>query len=441
MGLNLDSSRPLRTYDQLKLLVQAIHASDDPGGENASIEWKSFLDLGKPAGAFHAARAILGFANRSVSSAANRFGGLGYLVVGVEPGSVQAMPRWDGERLGPALARYLGPSGPEWSHENITFEGQNVLVLTVEAPAVGQAIYTLRKEFSGHDASGVKAAPEGTIFVRHGGRTDRATSADIEALQHRLLASAASERLHVSLDDKLEGSYRAGRIDLHPEEVESWIEQERRSLLLPMRESKSPRSLLGAELRILNSEQRTEDEFRREVERYLDRYRDGAPELLRHALSKSALARNPLQPSVRNDDEDALEDVLVEISTPVAIQQFFVEGSWQELRRPREWGSFPNFSAVNSFDVSAFDMGRHPQAEQQQDRWVSRQHIPVLHGETTFNLAPFTVLTEEPLDEGSISIRITARSRRGSAEFRVPVNFAVVVRAGDFRPGDKSPGL
>ena len=60
----LDTTRAMRTADELLMLVKAIHGSLAGTQETNWLEWKSSLDLTKPAGKFAVAKAILGFSNR-----------------------------------------------------------------------------------------------------------------------------------------------------------------------------------------------------------------------------------------------------------------------------------------------------------------------------------------------------------------------------------------
>lgn len=88
MVLVLDNSRALRTHDELVTLVAAILRAD-PTDETQAIERKrGFEDLTSTSSSFALARTVLGFANRPAATAASQFGGVGYIVVGAEPGSL-----------------------------------------------------------------------------------------------------------------------------------------------------------------------------------------------------------------------------------------------------------------------------------------------------------------------------------------------------------------
>lgn len=90
---DIGTSRALRTDDELLRLVAAIHGSRLEAQETNWLEWKSSLDLNAAAGKFAVAKAVLGFANRSVEDARLNCGGVAYLVVGVEPGTVAGILR------------------------------------------------------------------------------------------------------------------------------------------------------------------------------------------------------------------------------------------------------------------------------------------------------------------------------------------------------------
>lgn len=89
MAIAADTSRGLRRPLDLVSLVEAV-VNAGPADEAFWIEWKSQLDLTKPAGQFKAARAVLSFANRMPDPASTVCEGLAYLIVGAEAGSVAA---------------------------------------------------------------------------------------------------------------------------------------------------------------------------------------------------------------------------------------------------------------------------------------------------------------------------------------------------------------
>lgn len=73
---DIDTTRALRTDDELLRLVAAIHGSRPEAQETNWLECKSTLDLSVAAGKFAVAKAVLGFANRSVDDARPHCGGV-----------------------------------------------------------------------------------------------------------------------------------------------------------------------------------------------------------------------------------------------------------------------------------------------------------------------------------------------------------------------------
>lgn len=343
MALKIDSQRPLRSYAQLKALVEAVRDSDDPGAEHHAIEWKGSLDLDKAAGAYAIARTLLGYANRGVSAAKRHFEGLAYLIVGVELGRVEGMPRWDGEKLGPAIERYVGADGPTWQHDNITVDGLNVIVFTVEAPKPGDHIHTLRRAYPGDD--GKEAAREGEVFVRRGARTERSNSAELKELERRLLAANLSHEISVDLEPSVPSPSFAFSIRVDQAEVESWVQPLADELLAPLEveQGVASSSFLGVSgfTRLSQAESRTPQQFRAEVADYLEELRSFVPEKLRSTLAEVAFKR-PLRFRLTNPSLEALESVLVKVTTPIWLEQHFDVRSSQ----PRQLnGGASTFSA------------------------------------------------------------------------------------------------
>ena len=187
MAIPIDTAAPLRGVDDLRRLVEAIFAADDHD-EADWVEWKSTLDMSTKDGAFAVARVVLGLANRLPDRASITCGGLGYVVVGAEPGSVNGVVSIDPASLDQLIEPYLGATGgPRWSPVYLPVMNATVLVVTVEAPRAGDRIFTLRREFGG--------ARGGTVFVRKSGRTIPADSGDLDALQDRLLAAGSAAEI------------------------------------------------------------------------------------------------------------------------------------------------------------------------------------------------------------------------------------------------------
>ncbi|MFK3672331.1 hypothetical protein ACI2IX_19365 [Leifsonia aquatica] len=137
MTFQIDSSRALRTHDQLVELVELVRAiaSAAPEDESRAVEWKSsYKDLTAPDALFAIARAILGMANRPVTVAAAAFEGVGHVVVGAEPGRLVNQVAPDSAELLNALRRYTGHGAPLWDARSVLVNEVSVVVVTVEPP-------------------------------------------------------------------------------------------------------------------------------------------------------------------------------------------------------------------------------------------------------------------------------------------------------------------
>lgn len=184
MVIRIEVSRAVRSQEQLRGLVEAI-LSAAPTDETRALEWKSgFADLLSREASFSIARAILGLSNRPTKVAAGAFEGTSYVVVGAEPGKLTGQSIPDGAELIAAISRFTGTGHPVWDPHAVEVSGETVLVVTVEAPREGDRIALLQKAYQ--PATG-PLVPDGTIFVRRPGATERASRAEIDALQDRLL--------------------------------------------------------------------------------------------------------------------------------------------------------------------------------------------------------------------------------------------------------------
>lgn len=185
----IDMTRALRTDDELLRLVTAIHGSRPEVQETNWLEWKSSLDLNTPAGKFAVAKAVLGFANRSVDDARLNCGGVAYMVVGVEPGAVVGIPAIDHADLTPGIKTYA--ETPRFTPRTIQFSGVEVLVVVVEPPEPGNPLHTLQKQYDKFHA--------GMVFHRGSARTAPAGPKEVEMLGRRLVQGMQLPELDLTL--------------------------------------------------------------------------------------------------------------------------------------------------------------------------------------------------------------------------------------------------
>lgn len=190
MTIEVPTDAELRGNAALRRLVEAVVVADEHD-EAHWVEWKGPLDLSTKPGCFHIARTVLGMANRDPERAALACGGVGYVIVGAEPGHLHGLTTVDPARLGGIMELYLGSDGPAWTASYIAVDGKNVLVVTVEPPKPGDRIHTLRREFEDHLS--------GTIFIRRPGRTVRADAGELDMLQRRLVAVPATKGANIGV--------------------------------------------------------------------------------------------------------------------------------------------------------------------------------------------------------------------------------------------------
>lgn len=223
MALDIGTDLALRGLNDLRRLLDAVVSADEHD-EVEWIEWKSTLDLSGKDGCFTIARTILGMANRLPDAASLACEGLGYIVVGAAPASVDGIQSVDPAHLDARIDAYLGGAdGPRWTPTYVTHDEATVLMVTVEAPRFGDPIFSLRKEFDVY--------PSGAVFVRKKGRTVRAIAEDMDALQRRLLAKPRATKSEIAV--RPVGNVPLSWIDPTSTEssIEGWVSEQRDRLV------------------------------------------------------------------------------------------------------------------------------------------------------------------------------------------------------------------
>lgn len=207
---DIETTRALRTDDELGRLVAAIHGSRPEAQETNWLEWKSTLDLSTAAGKFTVAKAVLGFANRSVEDARLNCSGVAYMVVGVEPGAAAGIPAIDHADLTPGIKTYAAT--PRFTPRTIRFERVEVLVVVIEAPEPGDPQHTLQKQYDKFHA--------GTVFHRGAARTAPAGPKEVEMLEQRLLQGTLRPGLDLTLAATADPLIR---LSIEREQLEDWL--------------------------------------------------------------------------------------------------------------------------------------------------------------------------------------------------------------------------
>lgn len=329
MALDYDQTMAAVRLDQKQALITAVYkagAADEVGW----LEWKSRLDLTDRRSFFTIAKAVLGFANRMPDRALRTAGGHGYLLVGVEPGQARGIDEIDSVELYRNLESYLGSDigricQPVVVPVDLGGGLVNVLLVDVEPPQWGDPIHVLRK---GHDT-----VAAGTVFVRHDGRTERATPEDFDHLNERARRAPRQVRLSATV---LAGM-PLQPVDHGAEARESWLslETERchaslHSPIPPVGEDDRPTGTSGDSLAIadifaqvrtrglgLPTDPRSRDQYLREVTRHIE---ECEKQISRAVRRTAAIRMAPFALRVTNLTDLNLADVEIQLYIPGTVE-------------------------------------------------------------------------------------------------------------------------
>lgn len=327
MALSIDLSRALRTQAELTALAEAVWNAPSGEPETDSVEWKSDWDLTAADVRFETARHLLGFGNRTVFAAESQFEGCAYLLAGVEPRNLVGVDVLDPATIDDQLSKYVSPGQPRWTPNYVTLDGKSVLVLTVEAPRAGDAIFTLQKGFAGW--------PAGRVFVRRHGKTEEGGPADIRTLEAR--GQAARPRIELNVGRADEILLRA--VDVSDDDCHRWLSAERARLMQPF----APPTRATAVDFLTNSiyarpamprltiasDTRSREEYQEEVGAYLG---SGA-NYWRATIATLAIQRNlaPVLLEVRNPTERNFDGVEVVVDVPPDVQAWVTDDEPHEV--------------------------------------------------------------------------------------------------------------
>jgi hypothetical protein len=371
MAISIDTSQALRRPADLRQLVEAVVAAL-PADEAEWVEWKGSLPLDAAEGWFSISKQILGFANRWPERAARFLGGNGYLIVGAQPGTtVAGVTPVDVAKLDDWLRAYLGEDGPVWAPTYVTVAGKHVLVVVVEAPRWGDRICVLRKSYQPIEKG--QGAPKGTVFVRRQASTERATDAEMDMLQERLLRGQRQPSLELRLGWK-DGPVALTPIRTAPEARRAWLDARRKVLLRSLQDHQDRPARAVSKLLKLGDvtgargladvsaaasfrkqdlfnlwgtasrkEDRTPEQYRAQVEEYLQK---ANPAL--HAATVDALARsgaNTVRLALTNATNRNLPKVKLTLHVPGRVwaideDDLDDEASPELAQSPRRYGTF-----------------------------------------------------------------------------------------------------
>jgi hypothetical protein len=335
----IDLTQAIRTLAERVALIEAVANAPSTEPELDWIEWKSTLDLSLAKDQFNMARHVLGFANRNPDVAAAAVGGCAYLLVGVEPANLQGVSAIDVAKLSTAIDAYTGgAAGPRWSPDYIQVRGHTVLVVTVEAPAWGDPIHTLRQGFG-------NALP-GLPFVRRLGKTEQANPQEMVMLTAR--ASRRSPQIAISVRwAGVPPPVQAAGVT--EDAVEQWVEREHDELIRHLEEYRAPDSSAApvalAAAAFANSmfgEKRSAAEYRKVVDDYGAAARKGAAgRVYANALQRS----QPIGVVITNGTDGNFSEVRCELKMGDGLWAVFDrEAALERLlskfpARPRPFGA------------------------------------------------------------------------------------------------------
>lgn len=294
------------------------------------IEWKSEHDLSEKRYAASAARHILGFSNRNPDRALRNAQGLGYLLIGVEPGRLIGVPEmWDPEKIESWLSPYVG-DGVAWEPAYVEIDGRHVLFLTVEAPNWGDPPHPFRKEAS--DEHG-KTIREGWVYIRRPGKTEQVNAAEHDQLIERARGRQSGLKLALEAEGLPLLAINAEVLETaHRDRV---LTEWRKRLLRGAPQELGPFEFAPP------GETRQPAQYRRQAESFIEATRERWSAVV--VVDVVSQEQVPLTLSVVNLTSDVFEEVQIEARLPLNPAWVYSHSgeAQQRLKPPREpapWG-------------------------------------------------------------------------------------------------------
>lgn len=326
--------------------------------ERHYLELKSSLDLSQKKDKEKIAKFILGAANRMPDVAQSAFEGVAVMVVGAAKGQVEGIPPVEMMDISKVVQKFLGANGPRWDVLWVPIEDSTnqVLVVLVDPPVVGQGPFPCRA----HGDS----LTDGRVYIRAEGETREASSDELDLLIER---GKTASRLDLDFSVEVLGQIAAVECD-DTSTMEKYLAGTRVELLgalpkkkpeveakaEPQRGIASLGSIYSATdwiadeaLRVnsflMEPEDRTEKEYRAEIEAWETQVRDS------WASAKARIAAGILQPSivrVTNNTSIFLHDVELKLHLEgdisghdwVEIESILTASTLELPTAPRQWG-------------------------------------------------------------------------------------------------------
>lgn len=325
-------SRPVRSYNELVGLAEAVFQAPATEQETDYVEWKSVFDLRANAEhRFEVAKHILGFANRHPDRAIQHFAGCAYVVLGIEPQSAVGIDVEDQADVTKWIGQYLGTDGPQWSTSYVKAAGVDVLVVTVEAPQWGESLRTLAKGYNNW-------AP-GQLFIRRAGMTTTPDQAEVRMLEERVRRATS----HVAVEVGLQDPGRALRTFVATQQDrENWVNSEGVRLADPYnRDINRGTSLADLARSPLMGESRSRGQYEREMTKYLGGH---ASQRWRMLIYKGVirLGLGVVRLKMTNPTDQNFSSVRVVLEPPDTVYPFLDEDDPDRVLKPEEpplpWG-------------------------------------------------------------------------------------------------------
>lgn len=353
--VQIDTDRPPFGERDARALVEAVVASDDRV-EHHYLELKSEFDIASKRDQAKLAKFVLGAANRMPDKAATAFGGYAVMVIGVSHNAMNGIAPLEPLDIERAVKPFIGADGPHWDLARVGVKGteNEVLLLLVDPPKWGQPPFVCLKD--GGERNELR---DGAVYVRASGETREAKSDELA----QLLKRGSAAILAAKVDVKVAGTVFAVDREGLDRVREDFIDQQRNRLLLALDLAKNPsppatepgglRGVAGIAAVLASQgsmfgatskpESRSEDEYRSEIIRWVQRVRDVWPEAMERFLGSSLTG---VEVEVANKEDTFFEDA--EVRVHLAGEVFGVPVSNADLDKgrssigipapPRPWG-------------------------------------------------------------------------------------------------------
>ena len=274
----MDSTRRPVRPGEWRAVVEAVFQAS-PNDEQTWLEWKSTLDLrSKRDLATVASKAIIAMANRDPDEAALTVGGIGIIVIGVEPGSVLGVTPVDNADLDQIISLYVGTDGPLWRPYWDQYQGKAILIIEVASPQWGDPPHAFRKALD--------PINDGQVFVRKKARSVPPDHKDVLRLAQRYAAKRQGNELDISV--VVSYPLPLSRCTWTEDNLESLIGAQRDYLMAPLLKERARRMGVRSTsifVPLTVPERRTEDAYEAEVEAYLGQLRASWPTVMREAAA------------------------------------------------------------------------------------------------------------------------------------------------------------